>query len=394
MITFALFYYIMRVIKGKKIFDGEKFIEDDIAIVLDGNKIIDFTKEYSDNTEYYSGILVPGFVNTHCHLELSYLHKEFVRGKGMVSFLRQMAEKRFLFNKDIILQKIIEWDRKMWENGIVAVGDILNSIDTLEVKKESKIHYLNFVEIFGLNKNKANDIFNESEKIFNTFNNHSLQAHIVPHSPYSLSDKLWDNYFKWKKDGEKISSFHFMESRAEKELIQQGYSEMSEYFNEELGYKEEEYSHIYRNFSYYIKKFFDKEEKIILVHNTYLLAEDMELLKEYLGKIYFCLCPNANLFIETKLPDIEMIMRYSSDNICIGTDGLASNDDLSIINEINVLLNYFKSIDIQDVLRWATSNGAKALGIQDKYGYIKKGYSAPLNLIKVNGRLVEHLGIV
>ncbi len=384
----------MRIIKANKIFDGEKFIEDDIAVVIEGNKIVELTKEYGNDVERYNGILLPGFINAHCHLELSYLQNQFVHQRGMVFFLKQMIEKKNLYDREFIIQKASEWDERMWENGIAEVGDIINIVDTLEVKIKSKINYFNFIEIFGLSKNRADAIFESAKQILYKFKSNSLRVNIVPHSPYSLSSPLWQKYFNFEDiKVEKISSFHFMESYSEKEFIKKGYSEMSEYFSKDLGYKKEEYNHVYQNFLSNLDKYLKKDEKIIFVHNTYLSEEDMTILNDYLGKIYFCLCPKANLFIEGKLPNVLMMRQYS-DNICIGTDSLASNDELDIVDEMNTLLDYIPELRIEDVLRWATSNGSKALNSQDKYGYIKKDYLIPLNVIKIENRKINHVCVI
>lgn len=382
----------MHLIKVDKIFNGEQFIQGADTVAINNYKIIDITRICEENVKSYSGILVPGFINSHCHLELSYLHNEFTPQRGMISFLREMLNKRHLFEKELILQKARDWDAQMQKNGIVAVGDIVNSVDTLNIKKTSRIHYLNFVEVFGLNKHFADNIFKKATEIFEDFKRHSLRAEIVPHSPYSLSEDLWKKYFDFEKNTEKISSFHFLESYAEKIFIQKGHSEMSEYFNKELGYDEESYRHLHEKYAVYLEKQLHKNKQVLLVHNTYLSEEDMEDLQGYLEKIYFCLCPNANLFIENKLPNVNLITHYSS-NICIGTDSLASNHDLSIMREMNTLLKYFPTLTLQDVLKWATSNGAKALGIEDRYGYIQKGYNTPLNLIQYDDdkRTIEHI---
>ncbi len=392
------FSNMTRIIKCNKIFDGENFIVQN-AVCIANNKVIDvllITDDHENNyegIEKYSGILVPGFVNAHCHLELSYLHNEFVSGGGMVEFLKQMLKKRKVEKNEIIYSSAHEWDKKMRDNGIVAVGDIVNTLDTLDIKKKSDIEYINFVEVFGLNRWRADKIFEASVKIFETFIANELCANIVPHSPYSLSERLWDDYLSFEnKQRTNISSFHFMESKSEMELIQNGRSEISRYFIQDLALSVEDYQHIPEKFDFYLKRYLGKEEKIILVHNTYLNDEYFNSIAAFVDKIYFCFCPNANLFIENRLPNIEFI-RKMSDKICIGTDSLASNHNLCIVDEINVLLKHF-DMDLDEVLRWATSNGANALGVKDRYGYIQQGYSLPLNLIEMEGGLIKNFRVI
>ena len=400
-----------RLIKGNKIFDGEKFLEDKNTIVVEDGKISEvlfISREDEDKYEYletYEGILVPGFINTHCHLELSYLFQSFIAHQGMIGFLKQMMEKRDQVAHSIIIEQAKCWDKRMQENGIVAVGDIVNSADTLEVKKQSSVDYINFVEVFGLNSLKAKAFFEKSVHLWNSFLQQFPYSSIVPHAPYSLSEKLWNEVLNvLSRNKQSIQSIHFLESMAEKNFLMNKPSDMRVYFQKEWHYSDEDLRHIPEKFSTYLSELLRNSEKIILVHNTYWNGEYIDILRTYKQKIYFCLCPHANLLIENRLPDVEYIKHFS-DHICLGTDSLASNFDLNIVNEMNVLLKYFPNISIEEVLKWATSNGANALGLDEKYGYIKKHYSIPLNVIQIDrlehsirearsSRILKHLRVI
>ncbi len=381
----------MRIIKADKIFDGEKFRKENTVVIDENNRIWDilYTQKTENNimsnVEVYDGILCPGFINSHCHLELSYLHHRFISQTKMTGFLEQMFEQRDLFDKNFIIESAEKWDRQMYENGIVAVGDVVNTSDTLEVKMNSDILYINFVEIFGLQGEKAERVLKKAIDIYRKFTDKNMRASIVPHSPYSLSEELWKLFFDVLISNHstcKIHSFHFMESEAEKNMMTNKPSELKDYFVKYLKFEEENLSHLSEKFYTRLKNFLELSNYLLLVHNTFIDQNDFNILKDYKEKIYFCLCPNANLFIENRLPDVCLIKEFS-DNICIGTDSLASNFNLSIIDEMNVLMKNFK-IEIGDVLKWATSNGAKALKIDNQFGYIKKGFEIPLNIIEIN----------
>lgn len=162
---------------------------------------------------------------------------------------------------------------------------------------------------------------------------------------------------------------------------------MFDYFSKELNYSDHYLKNLFQTFWNKFEKIVEVSDNLLLVHNTYLNTKFLYKLKNHIDKIYFCLCPNANLFIESKLPDLNLIQQYS-DKICLGTDSLASNNNLSIIDEINTLLNNF-DVSIENVLKFATSNGAKALGLEKEVGYIKKNYSTPFNLINIKEKSVE-----
>jgi len=385
----------MKILKVNAIFDGEKFLREN-AVVLNENKIVDIIYIPNESIEQYSsieveeGILVPGFVNTHCHLELSYLQNVFSPQCKMAGFLKQIISKRNSFSDDEKKEKAKYWDNKMFENGIVAVGDIVNSTVTLDIKVNSQIKYQNFVEVFGLSEIHHDKIFFNATEMLKQFQIKNLKAQLVPHAPYSLSESLWKyliNYLS-KENSKKILSFHFFESSDEKEILDGNYSNsLFNFFSNEFCYSEDYLKNLFQTFWKKFEKILEISDSLLLVHNTYLNTKFLYKLTKYLDKIYFCLCPNANLFIEGKLPDLHLIQQFS-DKICIGTDSLASNYNLSIVDEINTLLNNF-NVSIETILKYATSNGAKALGLEKEIGYIKKNYSTPFNLINIKERSVE-----
>lgn len=385
-----------RIIQCDKIFDGEKFIQENTIVIYE-NKIADlFYSDDNDNTiEYYEGVLVPGFVNAHCHLELSYLHNQFELGKGLLGFIKQMFEKRNLFSEEEIITQAEYWDKKMQENGIVVVGDIVNTLHTLNIKINSPIHYVNFIEVFGLLSDKAESIFQKAKEIKDVFLSHHLPAYLVAHAPYSLSHPLWQKILTAYKNDKNsfISSMHFMESSDEINFLKDQNSVMRNFFEQEINLNHKELLHLINNFEDCFQQLIENAKSIILVHNTFWKGEFERIFNNFKDKIFFCLCPNANLFIEQQLPAIDFITFYT-ENICIGTDSLASNFNLSVVDEMNVLLSNFPKLPVESVLKWATINGAKALNIDQNIGSIKKNSHLPLNIIKIKDRKIIHKGMI
>ncbi len=377
----------MRVIKPKKIFNGSEFIEDDYAVVLENGKIKDITKEHGTNAEECNGILTPGFINTHCHLELSYLKNKVEQKKGLVSFVSDVVKFRNTVSTNSILQHAEDADKVMSKNGIVAVGDISNTNITIPIKQNSNILYYTFIEIMGLNNIHAEAIFDKYLKLQKDFSDKKLLSTIVPHATYSLSNNLWLHLFEYLKKVNTINSIHFFESTEELKLLK-GQSSAFEIFFQNIGLTQEDYNQVHSYIFKFLGNYLRKSQRTLLVHNTYLQEKDLELLSQFRDKLFFCLCPNANLYIESRLPNITLIQSFS-DNICLGTDSLASNTRLSIVHEINTILRNFHDISIQDILKWGTVNGAKFLGIDNRFGFIKKGYSSKMNLITIENNQVE-----
>jgi cytosine/adenosine deaminase-related metal-dependent hydrolase len=130
---------------------------------------------------------------------------------------------------------------------------------------------------------------------------------------------------------------------------------------------------------------------LILVHNVATKEEDVRAVKTAEGpSLFYCLCPNANEYISGSLPDVEMLIREEC-TIVLGTDSLASNHRLSILEEIKTLRRAFPRIGISEMLRWATYNGAKALQLDSVLGSFEKGKQPGVILIEKDGETVRRL---
>ena len=123
--------------------------------------------------------------------------------------------------------------------------------------------------------------------------------------------------------------------------------------------------------------------KTLFVHNTYTSEEDIEQTSKHFENknIFWTFCPNSNLYIENHLPDIKMFVRKNQ-NIVIGTDSLASNKTLSILEELKTITNRFPAISLNEMLKWATINGAEALNLAQTLGSFEIGKKPGINLVQ------------
>jgi len=370
-----------RKFKADQLFDGYRLYDNDKVLITDDSGKVENivgVSEAGDDVQTFSGILSPGMINCHCHLELSHLKNIIPPHTGLIEFLCSVVTKRD-FPREVIDQEIIKAEMEMYDNGIVAVGDIGNTADTADVKSKSKINWQNFVEVLGFTDEKAEENINYYRQVAATLEQKlqtSTLKHrtsLVPHAPYSISPKTFKLINELTKD--QIISIHNQEHPAEDVLYKTGGGEYLKLFKI-FGINESPFPVTGLSSIRSVLPHFNNGQTIFLIHNTFMPEEDIVFAKEYGDangiKLVWCLCVNANLYIENKTPPIEMLVRHNCP-IVLGTDSYSSNWQLSIAKEIKAIRSNFPSLSVETILQWATINGAKALQWDNELGSFEKG---------------------
>ncbi|MES3019782.1 MAG: amidohydrolase family protein [Bacteroidota bacterium] len=333
-------------------------------------------RKLPESIERFDGLIVPGFINSHCHLELSHMLGKVAPGEGLITFLSKVIGKRGSDESEI-LDAMRNADAAMLNNGIVAVGDISNNLLSKNIKEGSLIHYHTFVEFLGFDPPNAEAIYNKSLDLLRNFS--PLQASLAPHAAYSVSKELLKLFQKNKEGRSELTTMHNQESEDENELYRYKTGKFLDFYKN-LKLNIDFFKPQARNSIQSIIPLFAPLQRILLVHNTYTSLKDVYFANRFNRDINWCFCPKANIYIESRLPKIEMF-QFHDFNITIGTDSLASNDKLCILSELKVIRKNFPSLSFKETLRWATINGARFLGIDHKFGSIEPGKKPGLNLI-------------
>ncbi len=358
-----------------KLFDGYDFLAADKVLITDEEGIVQDivpAGEAGDDIQEFRGILSPGFINCHCHLELSHMKGHIPEGTGLVQFVLDVVGQRH-FPEDEILDAIAKAEDEMLVNGIVAVGDICNNALTIRQKTKGRIYYHNFIEASGFNPLIAAQRFERSVGFFRDYaKNYSIPVEsnsIVPHAPYSVADELWELIIRFP--GNHLLTIHNQETAGE-----------NEWFMKKQGEFTELYEKMNIDSSFFIpsgktslQTFLPKllpNQALILVHNVQTSEEDILFAKNNGNQLYWCLCPNANQYISRQFPNIDLLTRHECEMV-LGTDSLASNHQLSILEEMKTIEKNFPAIKKETLLKWATSNGARALQMDSLLGSFEKG---------------------
>ncbi len=379
--------------RADQLFDGYRLLDDQQVLITTDNGVIQnivSANEAGDDVQQLSGIISPGLINCHCHLELSHLKNVIPPHTGLIEFLCSVVTKRG-FDPLLIQQEIIKAEKEMYDNGIVAVGDIGNTPDTAEVKRKSKIRWQNFVEVLSFTDEKANENFHHYKNVADILEQKlptSKTQHrtsLVPHAPYSISTKTFQLINETTKN--QIISIHNQEHPAEDELYKTGGGDYLKLFKI-FGINESPFPTTGKSSIRSCLPYFNNGQTIFLIHNTFMPEEDVIWANEYAAenglKLVYCLCVNANLYIENKVPPIEQFIKHNC-NIVLGTDSYSSNWQLSIAKEIQTITSEPRLkgvVQLEQILQWATINGAKALQWDDELGSFEKGKKPGVALIE------------
>ena len=373
----------MRKISADYVFPvASEPIKNAVVVTSDNGKILEIGKrEDYDHTELQvlNGYLVPGFINTHCHLELSHMKGMLPENTGLIEFIKGVLSKREA-SEEAIQSAISDADKEMYRNGIVAVGDISNVNDTFNVKANSKIKYHTFVEVFNLVPEAAEETFKNGEKLFEELQQKNLPASIVPHAPYTVSPELFRliNGFNIKKG--LISSMHNQETKDENDFFLTKTGGFNDFYKQ-WGFDISFFTPTGKRSLESVLPYFSDDVKLLLVHNTMCNKTDIKAAQQKSKNIYWCFNPNANLYIENTLPDYNLFIEEGT-KCTIGTDSLASNWQLSILEEMKVISKKVSQLPFETLLNWATLSGAEFLGMDKDLGSIEIGKTPGLNLIQ------------
>jgi cytosine/adenosine deaminase-related metal-dependent hydrolase len=367
--------------KPQSLFTGNTIIDSDNRVVVttkDGT-IVDIisASEAGEDIQVLDGLLCPGFINAHCHLELSHLKGAIPTQTGLSEFVKQIVPKRAAA-QEIIDAAIEAAETEMFENGIVAVGDICNTADTIAAKTKGKLAYYNFIEIYGLDPLLAAQKMDAGKLLENEFNSNGLKAVVVPHASYSVPTALLK--LLAAAYGSHTVSIHNQETKAE-----------NDFFENKIGAFVDMYARVGIDLDFFtptkttslqsVLPFLKNAAKTIWVHNSFTSISDIHAVQATNTDAYWCLCPSANQYIENTMPPVQLL-REQHANIIVGTDSYASNWSLNMLDELKKIQAQIPEIPLAEMLTWITSNGARALQMEDTLGTIEKGRKPGLVLIE------------
>lgn len=366
------------------------FVEyDDDGTIVSVGECEDVGKEET----FYKGALVPGFVNTHCHIELSHLQGKFAKKTGMAGFIDQINALRDISDRTSRMECIRKWMDRLWSQGVSAMGDISNGDESFPAKAASPMYTRTFLEVFGSEPEDCAKVMESVGQLQEKVAGYGLDAAPTPHSCYTMSPELLTAASRAALDSGYLS-YHSQESLQEEQMLVSGSGALYEN-RKRLGMSTPPVTG--RPSLFYFLDRIGKihpapfEEHILLVHEVCLTEEAADAVNDKLKNAFVALCSMSNIFIHDTLPPVAL-MRRKGMKITVGTDSLSSNDTLDIVGEMHCLQKAFPYISLGEILTWACRNGALFLGKEKGLGTIAPGKRPGIVLIEgldADGRLTD-----
>ncbi len=353
-------------------------------VLTDEGEVADVMNSKATDAEFHHGILCPGFINSHCHLELSYMEGAIARHRQLTGFIEDLVQLRQNATATTDRSVSEHAATAAYANGTQAIGDICNTSDTFGLKAHSPIRYHSFIELFNLDPSQAEVTFHKGRQLYELALESKLSASIVPHAPYSVPAELHRLISAFSDEHHGLWCIHSQETKSENEMFHSLSGQLVNFFQQRgfLSFLDKPHG---MSSIEYVQHYFPSKSRLMLVHNTFTSQGDIDILKSagHFNRISFCLCPKANLYIENTLPDISMLWKNGC-KLVVGTDSLASNDSLSVLEELKTIHRHAPEIPVADLLTWATANGAEYFGWSD-LGRFENGLKPGVVLIEGAG---------
>ncbi|MEL7219671.1 MAG: amidohydrolase family protein [Bacteroidota bacterium] len=334
----------------------------------------------SAGVERHEGVIVPGFINTHCHLELSHMKGKVATGTQLIPFITNVVQFRDVPEEEI-QAAIDRADQEMYDGGIVAVGDISNKLDTAPRKRASPIRYYTFVEMFDfLQDAGAEKCVADYRPVYDgQAQADGNRRSAVPHAPYSVSSRLF-GLINELNQGQGTVSIHNQETPPENELFESKTGDFLGFYDG-FNIPLDDFKATNKTAIHYALQHMDPRCRSLFVHNTLSTPADITAAQQWgQNGVYWATCANANLYIENRLPNYQHFLEADA-KMTIGTDSLTSNWQLSVLAEMQTIQRYQSYVPFATLLQWATLNGAEALQFDQDLGSIEVGKTPGINLL-------------
>lgn len=373
-----------EVIRGRLVIESPDVVSDDTGIVVEDGTILDvgkYEKVAARNVDAFvhdvDGIICPGMINAHTHLELSMFRREQFVHRDFVDWVLQLVEARHSASPENLHAECTNAKHTAEEQGTAYFVNVGSSYDINSSLGRNQLFQF---EQIGINDSDSDRIYEKALSFIDEQN--EVATALAIHAPYSVSPALMRKTKAYNNEHGLVTSIHLAETQDEIEFTRSGRGRMVDLLNR----RAPEWKFEVPNLSPvgYVDSLGILDSKTLCVHCVFLNDDDLHLLRNRGCAVAICVRSNRELSGE--VPDLRALMRYGI-RILLGTDSKASSPDLNLLSEAASFYKEFHDVvSPAEVFRMATSNAAGFLGISDRFGSIAAGKRAFLVHVPFNGK--------
>lgn len=342
--------------------------------------------------DFGDSLLLPVFVNAHTHLELTDFRQwadkagETVEPADFVDWILRLIRVKKTLNRQLYRNSLANGINQSIAAGSGAVGDIISQYFARNAYQNSPLLGTLFLESLGQDPTTVCQLKSDLAAVLADKTAGSLQFGLSPHAPYTISAAyLRDIYQKCRQDGLACMT-HVAESAAEVEFIEKSSGLLATKLYPKIGWQYLLPAASGCRPAEYLQKAGGLFAASILVHGVQLTSPEIALIAA--NQCSLVLCPRSNAQLQVGKAPVAALQQAGV-KLAIGTDSLASNDSLSIWDEIAFAHQWFAGqLDAPTLFRMATHGGAAALGVQRQLGSLTPGKHCSFQVLKAAPQLV------
>lgn len=340
-------------------------------------------------TEYPGCVIMPGLVNAHCHLELTHFPSWKIR-KGIdysprtyIDWIIQVIKIRRALTDREIEQSILEGIRISLESGTTAIGETLSDTRFFSLYQRSSLAGRIYLEAIGQSSARCESIMARIAECVSGSWDSRIQPGVSPHAVHTLSPALFGAVAELSEMKSLPIAIHLAESRDELDFLFDSSGPIAEKLYPFVGWKEHLPPPRRTTPVAYLDGFGLLTSRTSAVHCVHISPAEVEILqKRGVGAV---LCPRSNERLDVGKAPVRRL-KNAGIPLALGTDSLASNDSLSLLDEARFLLNQFpEDFTHSEALRVITLSGASMIGMERRIGSLDAGKDADFLVIEVKG---------
>jgi cytosine/adenosine deaminase-related metal-dependent hydrolase len=328
--------------------------------------------------------ILPGLVNAHTHLELSWMRGQVAPSVSMPAWAASLIAQRAAEHPEPRERAIVDAIREARAAGTCLVGDVTNTLAAYDPLVDSELSAAVFRELIGFSSPDPDAaVAAVSGQIADLTPIAWLRPSIVPHAPYSVSPALMQASARWSAG--KPFSIHLGESPQEVEFLRDGTGEWRALLAS-LGAWNPSWTAPACGPVTYLDRLGLVDERLLAVHGVQFT--DGELSRLASAGATVVACPRSNRWTGAGVPPIDRF--YGSGvRVAIGTDSLASVDDLNLFAELAEVRRLAPHVPAARILESATLAGAQALGFESELGSLEPGKRAQLLAVRLPSNVTD-----